>query len=124
MLVVRTRVGPSTVQGVGVIAVEDVPAGALVWKNDPAAVRFYGPDEVASVSPAFREFLVRHAFRRKGDDRLCLCLDDTRHMNHSDDPNVREDPATFDSFAVRPIRAGEEITCDYRDFDDDFDGTF
>jgi len=39
-------------------------------------------------------------------------------MNHSDRPNVGMNPSgTADTVALRAIAAGEELTCDYRTFD-------
>jgi SET domain-containing protein len=48
-----------------------------------------------------------------------LEFDNGRFMNHSDAPNTDfTDPDT--GWAIRDIAAGEEITCNYRDFDPSF----
>jgi hypothetical protein len=44
-----------------------------------------------------------------------LCSDDARYMNHSDQPNLAIQGE--DMHALRDIAAGEELTCDYREFD-------
>ena len=58
-----------------------------------------------------------------------LCADYARFFNHSDDPNVRNtDDSSQNGWCVdraaRDITRGEELTCDYREFDADFDQKF
>ena len=51
-----------------------------------------------------------------------LCADDARFMNHSDRPNTHsgtDERGYVTTIASRDIRAGEEITCDYYEFDTD-----
>ena len=45
-----------------------------------------------------------------------MCIDDARFMNHSADPNTHEKGQS--SIASRDIAAGEELTCNYGNFDD------
>ncbi len=50
-----------------------------------------------------------------------LCADDGRFFNHSDNPNCREekDSKYFQgrTIAIKDIKQGEEMTCDYFEFD-------
>lgn len=51
---------------------------------------------------------------------LIVELDNGRFMNHSVEPNTRfDDPDA--GFTRRAIRAGEELTCDYAEFDSSFE---
>ena len=45
-----------------------------------------------------------------------LCGDNAKSMNHADEPNC-EDPEGEYTLTRRLVRAGEELTCDYRSFD-------
>ena len=54
---------------------------------------------------------------------LILEADNGRFMNHSEAPNT--DFSGFDhGFAIRDIAQGEEITCNYHEFDTTFCGLF
>ena len=48
-----------------------------------------------------------------------LCSDDARFFNHSDEPNTGSISNDTD-VALRDIQQGEELTCDYRTFDADW----
>ena len=115
MFLIRTRVGPSAIHGVGVFAREAVPAGTVVWRYDPAFDRIVTAAEVDGAPPAFRAYLDAYAYPSADlGGATVLCCDDAKFLNHSDDPNTVERP--FASVAARPIAAGEEITCDYGTF--------
>ncbi len=122
--VVPNRVGPSRIEGIGAFAVEDIPKGTVVWRFDPAIDRLYDPAELAGLHPVARDFLMRYAYLHAKTGKYVLCCDNSRFVNHADDPNTRGEfppdghPEGLDR-AVRDIRAGEEITCDYRTFDED-----
>jgi len=45
-----------------------------------------------------------------------ISSDHSKHMNHSDRPNVIQGDGYFD-IAARDIEPGEELTCDYHTFD-------
>jgi SET domain-containing protein len=119
---VRTRLAPSPIQGLGVFAAETIAKGTVVWRFDPAIDRTYTEEEVAALIGQARDFLARYAYL---DDRLglyVLCGDDARFVNHSSEPNVTGDypangPREGVDLAARDIEPGEEIFCDYGSFD-------
>ena len=47
--------------------------------------------------------------------------DDARFYNHSNDPNTAWNEEQNAEVAIRDIAVNEEITCDYREWDDDSD---
>ena len=115
MFLIRTRVGPSPIHGIGVFALEDVPAGAVVWRYDPAFDRVVTEAERDRAPPAFRAHLDAYAYPAADlAGATVLCCDHATFLNHGHDPNTVERP--FASVAARPIAAGEEITCDYGAF--------
>jgi len=116
MMMVRCYLGPSSIEGLGVFAAEDIPAGRLIWLFDPRFDLAYDREELDRVPGHFREFLERYTYDHPSDpDRVVLDCDEGRFMNHSDEPNVDiSDP--YRGIAHWPIPSGTEMTCDYRFF--------
>ena len=121
MLLIQSYVAPSEIEGVGVFAAETIPAGALIWRLDPGFDRLVRHEDVAGLPPTFRTFAERYGYPYPHDPSfLVLELDNGRFMNHSSAPNTNfTDPDA--GYAVRRIEAGEEITCDYSEFDPAFE---
>ena len=121
MLLVPTYVAPSTIEGVGVFAEVPVPAGAVIWRLDPALDRLIPRDAVACLDPLFQRFVERYSYPYPYDPGLLIVeLDNGRFMNHADAPNTRfSDPDA--GFTLRDIAAGEELTCNYAEFDPGFE---
>ena len=115
MFLIRTRIGPSRIHGVGVFALEAAPAGTVVWRYDPAFDRIVTAEDLARSPPAFRTYLEAYAYPSSDlDGATLLCCDHAKFLNHSDTPNTAERP--FTSVAAIAIGAGDEITCDYGRF--------
>jgi SET domain-containing protein len=111
MLLVKTYVDRSAIDGCGVFTAEDIPAGTLVWKfNSAIDIEITAP-ELESLPPPAREVAMRHSFINE-DGRMILARDNGVFFNHSDDPNT--DICADGNVAARDIRAGEELTEDYR----------
>ncbi len=121
MMLIPTYVAPSQIEGVGIFAAEDVPAGALIWRLDPDFDRLLTSATIATLSPVHRAFIERYAYPYPHDpDRLIVELDNGRFMNHSDAPNtIFSDPDA--GYALVDIAAGEELTCNYAEFDPGFE---
>ncbi|RWQ56921.1 SET domain-containing protein-lysine N-methyltransferase [Mesorhizobium sp.] len=121
MLLIRTYIAASAIQGVGVFAAEPIKKGASIWRLDPDFDRLIPIEKYRTAPPHLRELLDRYAY--PSPDRpgfIVYEVDNGRFMNHSERPNTdfsRYGGAT----AVRAIAAGEEITCDYGEFFEDFE---
>ena len=118
MLRVPTYLGKSSIHGLGVFAARDIQEGEIVWQNDFAVDVLFDPYSLLD-SP-FKVWVLNHAY-------LCeagwvLSADNGLYTNHSNDPNTRQIDLDQDSIpilrAVRLIKAGEEITTDYKEFDE------
>lgn len=121
MLLVPTFVAPSEIEGVGVFAAETIMAGALIWKLDPSFDRLIPSAEVAELPLHFQKFVERYGYPYPHDASvLVLELDNGRFMNHSARPNTRFDNPDA-GFALSRIEAGEELLCDYSEFDPTFE---
>jgi len=114
MLLVRTVLKVSPIDGIGCFAGEHIAQGQPVWRFVPEFDRALRQNFAVADS----EFLHRYAQLCPYSGLWMLCVDNARFMNHSDNPNVAvkaplSDPSlTHD--AVREILTGEELTCDYR----------
>jgi SET domain-containing protein len=120
VLLIPTYVRPSAFEGVGVFAAEDIPAGTLIWRLDPAFDRLIHKDEVERQPSCAQEFFERYAYPYPHDpDYLVVELDNGRFMNHCEEPNTRFDNPDA-GFTRRAIAADEELVCNYAEFDPGF----
>lgn len=116
MLLIPTVVKKSPIHGRGLFADQDVAEGQVVWEFDEK-VDLSFPKKYLDYLP---EHVQRYAatYGSIEDGVFYFDGDDTRYMNHSAEPNVKTGPGHDSMYAVRPIKKGEELLCDYREFDD------
>lgn len=122
MLLVKTKLQMSGIQGLGVFADQFIPAGAVVWEQHPQFDIQFPPAALDEFPQYTRDRIMHFAYVDKRTGMGILCADDARFMNHSNDPNTRtfvDENGHERDLAVRDIQPGDEITCDYHEFDDD-----
>lgn len=113
MLIVHTRVLPSPIQGLGLFADEDIAEGQPVWRFELKFDQLVDIDDVRGMPAAFRHFFDTYCYESHDfPGRYVLGCDHAKFINHSEDPNIVARGTT--SYAARAIKAGEEITTDYR----------
>jgi SET domain-containing protein len=117
MLMVPTNVAPSRFHGLGLFASQDIPAGTLVWRYYPGLDKYLTEEEYQSYPEIIKKFVDFYC-NVNSERKYLFCVDNARFMNHSDGPNISA--ALDENVALRDITAGEEIVCDYREFDSDF----
>lgn len=115
MLTFKTVVRKSPLHGVGVFAAEPVPKGALVYRWDPLIDTQFQRDEIPHMPEWFQEILNNHAVQE--GDNVYLDGGNAFFMNHSDSANTAPYSNNDTWYATRNIRKGEEVTCDYSNFD-------
>lgn len=115
MLCVPTVVKPSPIAGVGLFAGTDLDEGTVIWEYHESVDCRLEPEEVEAFPEPYRS-RVRHYLYLEESGLWVLCGDNARFMNHQDEPNC-DDPEGAYTITRRLIRAGEELTCDYRAFD-------
>jgi SET domain-containing protein len=111
MLLVRVRLAPSPIHGLGVFAVDSIAAGTRVWEFTPGFDLNLNPKQLDALPEHLRERLLHYGYIEKQRGRYILCCDDARFINHSDTPCLRIEAGG--DVAARDIRAGEELTVDY-----------
>jgi uncharacterized protein len=121
MLMVKTRLGMSPIEGMGVFADQFIPKGTTTWKFIPEYDQLLSPETVANAVEPIRTTLMRYSYLDSRTGLYIFCVDNGRFVNHSDTPNTRGHYESIDAFgrdvATRDIQIGEELTCDYREFD-------
>jgi uncharacterized protein len=128
MLVVKTILAASAIEGLGLFAAQHIPKGAIVWRFVPGVDALFDAEEIERLPEATQDICRRYAYYDRKNEKYVLCGDDARFENHSDDPNTMGAypegyPFGMD-IATRDIQEGEEITCDYRSFDAEFSYKF
>ena len=117
MLLVKTYIAVSSVHGVGLFAAEPIPKATVIWRFDERIDRRFTKKEREDLPELTRTFLARFSYpETPGSDVYLLDGDHARFMNHSDVPNT---DCETDTIALRDIAAGEELLCNYNQFDPD-----
>jgi len=112
MLIVKASVRPSHIHNVGLSADEAIRRGTSVWQFDPRFDFVFDADEMADIPEFQRHFIKHFGALEKTSNAYILSLDDSRFMNHADDPNLEATKTGI--IARRDIQKGEEMTIDYR----------
>lgn len=120
MLLVETFVGPSKIEGVGAFAVQRIAKGTLIWEYRPKFDLSFSKEDLEEMPLAIRNLMTRYAYPHHEIEGLIIMeCDNGRFMNHSDVPNTDFKPQIA-AYALTDIQPGEELTCDYREFDPNF----
>src|SRR5437870_11863080 len=116
MFLVKTRIGPSKIHGIGVFADERIPKGQMIWTFDARMDVGVPISDLPTFPPPMRTFLRKYGYEEMHEGRrtIVLCGDHARHVNHSNDPNVTDGEADL---AARDIERGEVLTCKYYAYD-------
>jgi hypothetical protein len=124
MLTVSSYLAPSAIDGLGVFAGEYIERGRLMWSLNPKFDIFIHPSEVEAYPPYLQDFIARYTYPHLEMPGVrVLDGDHARFMNHTLAANT--DFRIFDKgYALFDIAPGEEITCNYHEFDPNFVGYF
>jgi SET domain len=118
------RLQPSSIHGIGVYAIRDIPKGKNPFRTLPAYGRRSGyvritDEELVALPPGL--FRLLRALFVPTDGTMHIPTTGTNivylaaYVNHSATPNLRTTDG-FNFLARRKIREGEELTADYRTY--------
>jgi len=122
MMLIRARVRPSTIHGMGLVAAAPVPRGTPIWRFEPGFDHDFSPKAFNALPPLAREHTRWFCFVSRENGHVILGGDHACFINHSPDPNTGTPSPGFlptVSVALRDIAEGEELTCDYFSYDAD-----
>lgn len=114
MLTIKTRVAPSKVHGLGLFTEEHLSKEQIIWVQNPIIDKCIPKDLLETLPLIMQEYLHHFSWQDEDGD-FFISFDNDKYMNHSDNPNTRNDHPEF-CFALCDIAAGEELTCDYMKF--------
>lgn len=120
MILVPHYVAASPIAGLGLFTASEVAEGETVYQFDRRLVLIFTDAEVRQMPQAMQQRLAIYSYRGKGSERLLDAMyygaDDSRFMNHSDQPNTRWLAESETYVATQAIAADSELTCDYAEF--------
>jgi hypothetical protein len=117
---VYTRLQKSDHHGIGVFAILDIPESTNVFAGDTNKVREIDKNDMTYVQPEIRQLYEDFCVWKEGKIKGPTNFNNLTvgwYLNHSDAPNVKFNDE-FDFIATRLIKKGEELTADYRTYDD------
>lgn len=117
MMTVKTYVARSGIEGNGVFAGEPIRKGQTIWEFWPGFDVELSLSEVKKMPLIGQEYLQRYGYRHPHKEGFIVLDGDTgRFMNHSETPNT-DFASPGHGVALVDIAEGQEILCDYREFD-------
>ncbi len=125
MLLVKTKIGPSKINGLGLFADQLILKNTPIWKFKRGFDLKYTEAELGQLSePARDQFLhYCYSYTDKTGHYYVICADDYRFLNHSVKPNLANIEVVGEEegvdIALADIQIGEELMCDCREFDED-----
>ena len=119
MILVKTKIGPSKLHGIGLFADQFIPKGTITWEYHPKFDASFTEDDVKSMSEPSRNQFLHYSFVDKESGKHVLCFDDQRFINHSKElANIDSTPHR--DIAAKDINIGEEMICDYTKFEETY----
>ncbi len=118
MLRVKTKLGLSRVDGVGLFADQFIPKGTTTWQYDPSFDVKWTEDQIKDLPQWTKDQFSKYSYFDFDQNCYILCIDDQRYINHSIDPNIISTPS--EDTAGRDIKAGEELFCNYNHYEKDW----
>ncbi|MEK6817633.1 MAG: SET domain-containing protein [Nanoarchaeota archaeon] len=116
MLLVKTHLDKSKVQGIGLFADEFIPKGTLIWKFVSGFDFALKKENLNKLPEVAKSWVLHYGYYNEGEGGHVICVDNGRFMNHSENSNTT-DTNIIGTIAIRDIKKGEEITCNYFEFD-------
>ncbi len=116
---IKTLIKPSARHGIGLFADQFIPKGTTTWQYDPAFDSSFSESDIERMTESARKVFLNYAYFDKTLNKYVLCFDDQRFINHSKEhANIL---STIErDIAIRDIKQGEELLCDYDGFDDTY----
>jgi SET domain-containing protein len=116
MILVPCVVSPSSIDGVGLFADENIKKGTMIWKLTPDTTDLVVTKENATgmlntFGSQFKAIFEKYAYFDTELQQFVTHLDEMKYMNHSSTPNTFTTDNTM--YAIKDIKKGEELTEDY-----------
>lgn len=121
MLRVKTCIRKSKINGLGLFADQHIPKGTVTWEFDKNFDPAFNKKQINKLLEIDKDYLLKYAYFDKTLNKYVLCSDNQRYINHSKNKSKRNINSTITKdIAARDIKKGEELLCDYNQFDPDY----
>jgi SET domain-containing protein len=126
MILVKSKLGKSSIHGIGLFAEQHIAKGDKVWEFNEVLDCILSQKDIENLQVAAKEQVMQYAYRSKHSGHWVLCNDDSRFFNHANsiDANVQcyydtneKSSEPLVCIAIQDIEPGEELTHNYSDFD-------
>jgi SET domain-containing protein len=126
MMLVRTKVLPSKIHGLGLFADEFIAKGTIIWRFTPGLDIKLTGKQILSLSKLDQIYIYTYSWKSEKSKLYCIALDNGKYFNHSLHPNTlseyRDNEEEVITIALKDIQPGEEITDNYSSFEKTIDG--
>ena len=121
MMLIKNYVAPSGIQGNGLFAGEPIKKGTRIWIHVDGFEVEFRKEAIDAMAEVPRDYLIRYTYPHYAKPGIMvLDGDNGRFMNHSDAPNTDFSIGDF-GVTTRDVAEGEELTCNYNEFDGEID---
>ena len=111
--IVRTKIAPSSINGVGLFALRDIPKGTKLGADMTPKIYSLTFSQLKKLRPEIREQIIGQWPQIVNGSKFAYPTTRIQtYINHSEDPNYNP----FTDLTIRDIKEGEEITENYRHF--------
>ena len=115
---VFTRIAPSNIHGVGVIALRLIPKGTYVFPGDDDELLWINKSVLIGlpkeIKKLYKDFCVKKG-KLNGCPKNFNKMTPAWYLKHSSEPNVGCDDE-YNFYSLRNIKKGEELTVDYKTY--------
>ena len=115
MFLMKTYIDKSSISGFGVFAGEDIAKGTLVWQFIEGFDLCTTEEKMKNLPLIAQHYIKQRGALQAGE--VIMGMDFDQFTNHSDNPSLALN-TLHSAIATRDIRKGEELTYDYRSFDE------
>lgn len=119
MMHIKYTLGASDLHGIGVFADEDLHKGQLIYTASPMLDVNISQAEFESLPDKEKAEVAWWGYKVPNKDIWHVDFDVSKFINHSDEGSVTQDRNHEGAYVVaaRDIRAGEELTQNYLEFE-------
>jgi uncharacterized protein len=120
MTYVATKLGLSTIHGIGLFADELIPKGTVIWSFTPGFDLRFSDEDVRELPPQAQWHFDIYSSRSRQSGLRVLCVNNAKFFNHLDVPNTSSEYADAEeeviTRAIRDLTPGEELTGNYNTY--------
>lgn len=123
MMIIETFLKETTNKGIGLFTKKFIKKGDIVYQDEDLFSKSI-PNKILETLPEIQiKFIKTYSSYIEAENIWYLCLDNARFFNHSETPNTKyliDETGNGYCIALNNINSDEELTSDYREFDDNF----